>query len=361
MSRTQPRALRKDGQQPVTTFDRAQSPPLISSGLERRFSERVGCRIRALVVEFADASGAWMRYVVPTRNISRAGLSILTNQYIYPRTSCRVHLFGEADTEHAVAASVVRCRYLPGTGRLHEVGLRFDNPIEVEIVQRTSVDCRILLCEDDPSVHQVVPRLLNQQRVHVTPARSASDARRAIASGQFDIVLMNADLPGESGGLAVGEMRASGFARPIVALTTPSDPKTLRRCLEAGFTQIASRPLTRDSLTALVKSLQSEPVVSTLAHDASRAREIGALVTGMPERLGRIESAIAAAEMEPAKSLVGALGDEAGRSGFDVIAGAAAELQRALGNAGEKYVIRDCLTQLSKLALAAQAAPIEHC
>jgi CheY-like chemotaxis protein len=253
---------------------------------------------------------------------------------------------------------VVRCRYLPGTGRLHEVGLRFETPLEVALMQRSAADCRVLLGHDDPTVHQIVPRLLSQLRVRITSAASSAEALRAVADERFDIVLLGEDWPGQAGGLAVGDLRASGFARPIFALTTPSDPRTLRRCLDAGFTQIASQPLTRDSLGALIKSTQCEPLVSARANDQSLATELADFVSRLPDRLSQIEVTFASADSAAVRPIVRRLRDESAELGFEVICTAAEEFDSVLATDCPTHARRDRLSQLSRLAHAAQAAPI---
>lgn len=347
---------------PPPTFDRPRaSDTLVTTPppLERRLAERAGCRIRGLTVDFADASGAWIRCVVPSRNISRTGLAVLTNQYIFPKTPCRVHLLGESGEVQAVAASVVRCRYLPGTGRLHEVGLRFDKPLELALAERSAAECRILICDTNPAVHQVVPRLLSQIRTRITSVHSGAEAVNAITAEGFDIVLLDGDQPGQAGGLTVGDLRSRGFSRPIIAITTSSDPKTLRRCLEAGFTQMASPPLTRDSLTALIRSMQCEPLISGRAQDAASAARIAGFVGGLPQQLSQIEISLAKGDMAALEPVIRGMKNDAAELGFEVLGAAAEEFEAALRESCPKHVLRDGLSQLSKLGHAAQSGPTD--
>lgn len=360
MANANARAVRTDANELAPIVDRTGAAPSGAAhvvSIDGRASEGAAYRIRALTVEFADASGGWTRYVVPSRNISRAGLSVLTNQYVYPKTRCLVHLLSIDNQRQAVPASVVRCRYLPGTGRLHEVGLRFETAVDLSQFYRGASECRILLCDDDPIVHQIVPRLLNQMNVHIVSARNGEEAVRAATADRFDIVLMDADMPGVDGTQAVNELRRRGFARPIVALTTLSDPATLRSCLKSGYTQIGSRPFTRESLTALVKSLQCEPIVSEFATDSALAQRIGAFITGLPEEMRTIEMAFAITDLAGMQSIVRRVRDGSGACGFDIIGIAADELDVALRASSDSAELRDRLSQLSKLCHAARTAP----
>jgi CheY-like chemotaxis protein len=343
---------------PVSAAADERSPGAVCSvSSESRAADRVVYRIRALTVEFADAAGGWTRYVVPSQNISRAGLAVLTNQYIYPKTRCRVHILGVENLTQALPASVVRCRYLPGTGRLHEVGLRFETAVDLSQVHRGEGDCRILLCDDDPTIHQIVPRLLNQMNARIRSARSGDEAIHAAMSEPFDVVLMDADLPGRDGTPAVRELRMRGFARPIVALTTLSDPATLRSCLESGFTQIGSRPFTRESLTALIKSLHCEPIVTESLADSGTANRVGAFTAELPERMRQLEISFAKADLKSMQTIARQVRDDSETCGFQIIGTAAGELDAALRSKSATAELRDRLSQLSKLCHAAKTAP----
>ncbi|MBI5863490.1 MAG: response regulator [Planctomycetes bacterium] len=251
-----------------------------------------------VTVEFADASGAWIRRMIPTRNISRDGLSILTDHFVYPGTRCRVSLLSLHNHQHLVAAKVVRCRYLSGSTRLHEVGIRFDSPIDIALFHRGATYFRLLLCDDDATIHQLVPRLLNHLSCQITAFKSGDEAIAAARNGVFDLILLDLDMPEKDGIATARELREAGFIRPILALTTHADSEILKRALAAGCTAIHKKPFTRDSLTNAIRSMMSEPIISSMIHDRSMISLIDPFVAALPASLRELESAFAKSDLE---------------------------------------------------------------
>ena len=107
--------------------------------LERRAAAESGRAARAaprhklvdqdrVVVELGQADCAISAYVVP-RDVSEGGVSFLHGVFVYSGTVC-VTLLRTRDKETMlVPGKVVRCTHV--TGRVHEVGVKFDTRIDV--------------------------------------------------------------------------------------------------------------------------------------------------------------------------------------------------------------------------------------
>ncbi|MEW6251125.1 MAG: PilZ domain-containing protein [Planctomycetota bacterium] len=78
-----------------------------------------------VTVERAEAS-----FIVRPRNLSAGGISFLHGSFLYPGARCALALPTRAGERVALAGRIVRCRCV--RGRVHEVGVAFDQPIEVE-------------------------------------------------------------------------------------------------------------------------------------------------------------------------------------------------------------------------------------
>ena len=79
----------------------------------------------------------------------------------------------------------------------------------------------------------------------------ASDGAQGVEmalSGDYDVVLMDVQMPIMDGITAVKKLRAQGYSKPIIALTAHAMVEERNRCLEAGYTKFLSKPVQRADL-----------------------------------------------------------------------------------------------------------------
>lgn len=98
-------------------------------GFERRSEKRHAYRRRDIEVELLRTRADPAKFLVPTRNISCGGLVFIHCGYVHPRTACRVRVTTLDGRWEIVRGVVAWCKYIDG--RMHDVGVRFDNPIDV--------------------------------------------------------------------------------------------------------------------------------------------------------------------------------------------------------------------------------------
>ena len=80
-------------------------------------------------VEMQHPGGTNVTYVVELRNISSTGVGFLHGAFAYDKAPCNVILRNLQNQWVRVPGSVARCRMIQG--KIHEVGVKFDEPIEV--------------------------------------------------------------------------------------------------------------------------------------------------------------------------------------------------------------------------------------
>ncbi len=84
-----------------------------------------------LDVVFEHPGGTNVKVTVASRDIAACGLSVLHGGFVYPQTRCTVRLKARDGEFVLVSGRVVRCRCI--SGRVHEVGVKFDENIEVAL------------------------------------------------------------------------------------------------------------------------------------------------------------------------------------------------------------------------------------
>ena len=121
----------------------------------------------------------------------------------------------------------------------------------------------VLLVEDNP-VNQRVARLLIESWGHtVCVAGNGQVALQEIQSGDFDVVLMDMQMPIMDGIQATKNLRAreaeEGTARiPVVAMTANAMRGDSQRCIDAGMDDYLPKPINANDLFAKLESIGRE-------------------------------------------------------------------------------------------------------
>lgn len=108
---------------------------------------------------------------------------------------------------------------------------------------------RILLVEDNPVNQRAVEHLLLEMGLRAELATDGCQAVERLAGDEFDLVLMDVQMPHLDGLEATRTIRRrEGRDRhvPIVALTACAMPGDRQRCLQAGMDGYLSKPLDQD-------------------------------------------------------------------------------------------------------------------
>ncbi|WP_149196678.1 ATP-binding response regulator, partial [Luteimonas suaedae] len=121
---------------------------------------------------------------------------------------------------------------------------------------RTTTGRRLLLVEDDPTVAEVIADLLRMHGHRVTAVAHGLAALTEIARDDFDLALLDLDLPGIDGLALARQLRAQGFMRPLIAVTARADAEAEPLARTAGFDAFLRKPVTGTMLaTALEAAL----------------------------------------------------------------------------------------------------------
>jgi len=114
---------------------------------------------------------------------------------------------------------------------------------------------RVLLVEDNAVNLRLAGLLLQRLGCIVEPATGGVAALEAVATTEFDLILMDVQMPDMDGLEATRRIRASESGRrrtPIVALTAGVSPDDRSLCLKAGMDGHLPKPVSRDELAAVL-------------------------------------------------------------------------------------------------------------
>jgi len=125
-------------------------------------------------------------------------------------------------------------------------------------LRRDYSGCRLLLCEDNPINQEVARTLLEDVGLQVSVAENGSEGLNLLNAREFDLILMDMQMPVMDGLEATRKIRAMPkFATmPVIAMTANAFNDDRQACMEVGMNDFVAKPVDPDALyTVLLKWL----------------------------------------------------------------------------------------------------------
>lgn len=118
---------------------------------------------------------------------------------------------------------------------------------------------QVLLVEDDPTIAAVITGLLQVHGHHVVHAEHGLAALAEVSSTDFDVALLDLDLPGIDGFGLARQLKTMGYGMPLIAVTARSDAEAEPRARDSGFADFLRKPVTaRMLLEAMAGVLEAQ-------------------------------------------------------------------------------------------------------
>lgn len=120
----------------------------------------------------------------------------------------------------------------------------------------------VLLVEDNTVNRTLAQRLLQKRGFRVSSAVDGKQAIAAVQSAEFDVILMDIQMPEMDGFEATAEIRKSqkntGRRTPIIALTAHALNEDRDRCLSAGMDAYVTKPVRPAELFSAIRTVLKE-------------------------------------------------------------------------------------------------------
>ena len=130
---------------------------------------------------------------------------------------------------------------------------------------------RILLMDDDSSVREMLMRVLVGEGYLVLPAASGVEGLKIAAATQIDLVLLDLNMPGQSGWDTFEELTAENPLVPVIIITARSNQ--LFTALASGVGALLEKPLDFPNLLQAIANLLAESEEQRLARMAGKPSE----------------------------------------------------------------------------------------
>lgn len=213
---------------------------------------------------------------------------------------------------------------------------------------------RILLADDSLDNRTLIAAFLGKLGLDFELAENGEQAVERALGSDFDVVLMDMQMPLLDGVGATQLLRAAGFGQPIIALTANVMAEDVQRYLGSGCTHWIAKPIDFIALTSLLgELLQTALAEHAMTMDYTKLPEYAQLKTAFeqsfPHRLTCLMENMLASDWGPARQFAHALAGTAATFGYPAIGAAGRALERALAD-GQAGQARNALRGMLDLA-----------
>jgi two-component system sensor histidine kinase/response regulator len=238
-----------------------------------------------------------------------------------------------------------------------------------------SAKLRILLAEDNPVNQRVALHILQKGEHSVLAVGNGREAVDALAREQFDVVLMDVQMPEMDGFEATNMIRTkeqiTGRHVPIIAMTAHAMQGDRERCLEAGMDEYVAKPVRAAELLRVIQKFAPQspaapaPEGSTTATGelAVFARQtaldrfngeeqlleevVELFVSDAPNRLADVRTSLEQGDPKRLQNAAHSLKGSAGYVGAERVAAQAMKLEE-LGRRGDLSAALEAFGQLER-------------
>ena len=143
---------------------------------------------------------------------------------------------------------------LPADFSLIDSEKQNSRPTELEkISSKLSSGQRILLVDDSVANQIIVKSFLLKAGYEVYLANNGREGVSKALNEDYDIVLMDIQMPEMDGYEATQRLRLEGYAKPIIALTAHALGEERKKAFHIGFSDYITKPIRRDILLTTLK------------------------------------------------------------------------------------------------------------
>ena len=212
-------------------------------------------------------------------------------------------------------------------------------------IEPDSMTGKVLLAEDTADNQKLISMYVTRTGASVEVVSNGKQAVERALKEDFDLILMDMQMPVMGGMEAMSKLREKGYTKPIVALTANALRENLEQSLRAGLDEYLTKPVDLNRFNSVLKRfLKSKTVNPTYSAESSVSNdalndfendpEFLALVRQfkeeLPDRISSIQEALSAEDWPELKSLVHKLKGLGSSFGYPDLSDISAKIQTEL-------------------------------
>lgn len=347
-------------------LDRFEAPEGASENPKRDFV-RWPFREVSIPVQFCHPGGVNSWVTVACRNISRAGIAILHSAYVHTGTKCRLILPHPTKIEVAMDGWVTRCCHRAGV--VHEIGVRFDQHLDVqeilrpnpmtdwyslERVKATDLCGTVVYVEDSDIDCRILKHFLRETKLHIVTAGSGADGLKCV-DASIDLVILDYHLGDMTGAEVARALRERGVTAPIILMTcdTLAAKETLT---ESRVNAYVGKPVDQELLLRAIGEFlivrRAPRVQRSFAGGVTPTLTKG-LVSALGQYAKKLEDCASRSDAPGARTLCMQIAGAAGTAGFKEVSELATRAAEAISRS---MSVPESISAIRSLAAACKGA-----
>jgi len=121
-----------------------------------------------------------------------------------------------------------------------------------ENAERVELSGHVLVVEDVKTNQILIETLLNNMGIDVTVVEDGNQVLQEVLTHQFDLILMDIQMPHMNGYEATKALRKEGITTPIIALTANAMKGDDKKCIESGCDGYIAKPINQTQLVEAI-------------------------------------------------------------------------------------------------------------
>jgi len=136
---------------------------------------------------------------------------------------------------------------------------------------------RILVIDDEDGIREGLRTLLQAEGVSVETSKSAEDGIQRVKQKNFDVIILDINLPGADGLSILSSLRISTAPADVIVLTGYGTVANTVEAMRKGATDVIEKPFTKDRMLAVIRRcLETRQLKNELTWLHGRVRELTA-------------------------------------------------------------------------------------
>ena len=112
---------------------------------------------------------------------------------------------------------------------------------------------RILVAEDEKNMNRLISEAMEDEKYSVDSCYDGKDALDYALAADYDVIILDVNMPGEDGFTVVSKLRDRGCTSPVLFLTARDSVADKVTGLESGGDYYLTKPFSFDELRAVVR------------------------------------------------------------------------------------------------------------
>jgi len=137
---------------------------------------------------------------------------------------------------------------------------------QVDAISETDASAlagNVLIAEDTPDIQELLKFHLDGTAIKLTFANNGQEAVEFALAAEYDVVLMDMQMPILDGLGATKELRDNGYRKPIIAVTANAMREDRERYKVSGLDDFIAKPIDKNQLYAVLRKYLKNVIINT--------------------------------------------------------------------------------------------------